>query len=160
MKQHLLMCLALLSWTVFAQEASNERLERREVDAPVDQAEADRAFHTFVVPNLRNWDLDDLCVIWGKLLRGEPTGAAPASAQPNLWQEIRRRDFRPSKNMTAEEAIKVGSDICQVLASWGYPEHRNATITAAGSSAQWVYGSGQYVYTSPKGRVTAIQQSR
>lgn len=55
---------------------------------------------------------------------------------------------RISIGMTAEVAIE----------SWGRPNSVNRTITAAGTSEQWVYGSRSYIYLA-NGRVTAIQQT-
>ncbi len=34
----------------------------------------------------------------------------------------------------------------QVMLSWGKPEDINRTVTTYGTSEQWVYGMGTYVY--------------
>ena len=52
-----------------------------------------------------------------------------------------------------------GETTDQVVASWGKPRNINETITAAGKSEQWVYGSGQYLYFD-NGILKTIQTSR
>lgn len=49
--------------------------------------------------------------------------------------------------MSRDEAIYCG---------WGEPERVNRTIRASGTSEQWVYGVGTYLYFD-NGRLTAIQ---
>lgn len=52
---------------------------------------------------------------------------------------------------------RIGMTFAQVLSSsWGKPDSVNTTITAYGSSEQWVYGYGMYVYFR-NGKVSAIQ---
>jgi hypothetical protein len=55
--------------------------------------------------------------------------------------------------------IGIGMTAEMVRRSWGNPERINTTITAAGTSEQWVYGLQNYVYLT-NGRVTAMQTSR
>ena len=54
-------------------------------------------------------------------------------------------------------AVYVGMTTDMVHEAWGYPEEINQTTTAYGTSEQWVYGNGRYVYVV-NGRVTAIQK--
>ena len=55
--------------------------------------------------------------------------------------------------------IRVGLTDLQVLLAWGKPTSVNTTVTKQGSSQQWVYATGDYVYISG-GKVTAFQTSR
>ena len=56
----------------------------------------------------------------------------------------------------ADRKVAVGMKACLVRTAWGEPEDVNRTITALGTSEQWVYGIGRYVYLDD-GVVTAIQ---
>lgn len=51
---------------------------------------------------------------------------------------------------------KVGMKEKQALLAWGLPKRVNRTTTARGSSEQWVYESGSYLYLD-NGIVSAIQ---
>jgi hypothetical protein len=57
-----------------------------------------------------------------------------------------------------QQKIRVGMSECALLASWGSPLGINHTVTAAGDSAQYVYGGGNYAYVT-NGRVTGMQAS-
>ncbi len=52
--------------------------------------------------------------------------------------------------------IYIGDTETIVLEAWGKPKDINRTTTAYGTSEQWVYGLGCYVYFK-NGKVTAIQ---
>lgn len=52
----------------------------------------------------------------------------------------------------------VGMDETNLIRVWGNPQRKNSTTTSSGTSEQWVYGNGRYVYLS-SGIVTAIQDS-
>ena len=45
-----------------------------------------------------------------------------------------------------DQKIKIGMTSKQVMLSWGKPEDINRTVTTYGTSEQWVYGMGTYVY--------------
>jgi len=55
-----------------------------------------------------------------------------------------------------EGYIYIGDTKEIVLESWGQPEDINRTTTAYGTTEQWVYGLGCYIYFE-NGKVTAIQ---
>jgi hypothetical protein len=57
----------------------------------------------------------------------------------------------------AEKGIWVGMDIFQLRASWGNPRSIGKTSSAFGTTEQWVYGLGKYVYVENL-RVTGWQQ--
>lgn len=58
------------------------------------------------------------------------------------------------------EGVKIGMTTEQVLMSnWGKPERVNVTVSARGSSEQWVYSGQQYLYFD-NGILTSIQQTR
>jgi hypothetical protein len=59
-------------------------------------------------------------------------------------------------NRVLEGYIYIGDTPEIVLEAWGRPEDVNRTITAYGTTEQWVYGLGCYVYFED-GKVTAIQ---
>lgn len=53
--------------------------------------------------------------------------------------------------------VRIGMTAEQVRAScWGKPRYVNRTTTARGTSEQWVYGGGNYVYLD-NGIVTTVQ---
>lgn len=91
--------------------------------------------------------------------------AAQAAAEAEAAEAERRRriaDYRSRGwSQRAVDAIMarriyVGMTPEMVIESWGRPEDVNRTITAAGTSEQWVYGLGSYVYFD-NGVLTAIQ---
>lgn len=55
-----------------------------------------------------------------------------------------------------EGKVFVGMNSEQALESWGEPDDINRTITARGTSEQWVFGSGSYLYFD-NGILTTIQ---
>ena len=62
----------------------------------------------------------------------------------------------PTITRVMEGYIYIGDTPEVVLEAWGRPEDINRTITAYGTSEQWIYGLGWYVYFE-NGKVTAIQ---
>jgi len=83
------------------------------------------------------------------------------------WSAIHRRAMKihqqyPGWKKTecvgiAEKGIWVGMDVIQLKASWGNPNSIGKTSTAFGTTEQWVYGIGRYVYVQNL-RVTGWQQ--
>jgi ribosomal protein L37AE/L43A len=59
-------------------------------------------------------------------------------------------------NRIMDGKISIGDTSEMVREAWGVPEDINRTITAYGTSEQWVYGGGCYVYFE-NGKVTTIQ---
>jgi hypothetical protein len=57
-----------------------------------------------------------------------------------------------------KQAIRLGMTRDQVLLSWGKPTKINRTVTAAGTSEQWVYDK-QYLYLTDD-KVTALQEEQ
>lgn len=55
-----------------------------------------------------------------------------------------------------QEKVFIGMTAEQARMSWGDPKDINRTKTAAGSSEQWVYSSGSYLYFK-NGKLTTIQ---
>lgn len=82
------------------------------------------------------------------------------------WSAIHRRAMKihqqyPGWKKTecvgiAEKGIWVGMDVIQLKASWGNPNSIGKTSTAFGTTEQWVYGIGRYVYVQNL-RVTGWQ---
>lgn len=58
-----------------------------------------------------------------------------------------------------EGLARIGMSKEEALASWGEPERINRDIHAWGTSEQWVYGSGSYLYFDD-GHLSHIQTSR
>jgi hypothetical protein len=57
------------------------------------------------------------------------------------------------------EKVALGMTGQQVRMSWGEPKSISQTITAAGNSQQWVFGSGAFVYVT-HGVVSGIQNEK
>lgn len=55
-----------------------------------------------------------------------------------------------------ERKIKIGMNNAQAIASWGKPKSINRTVTAQGTTEQWVYDISSYLYLT-NNIVTAIQ---
>ena len=58
--------------------------------------------------------------------------------------------------MVLEGTVRVGMPARYARLSWGEPESINTTSTLAGTSEQWVYGVGTYLYVEG-GVVTGVQ---
>ena len=63
-------------------------------------------------------------------------------------EEVYLKKEKPRIGMTTEEVEN---------SEWGKPNDINTTITNYGTSEQWVYGNGRYIYFDD-GVVTAIQE--
>jgi hypothetical protein len=135
------------------QQARAEAQRQAALDAAAERVEVAQ-----LRPQLRSWPAERLCFVWGELVKGEPSAAAPASAVSVLRAEARRRGFAADAVAAKVQRVDVGMDACQVWAAWGYPERTNITGTGAGTASQWVYGLGRYVYTDAAGRVVGVQQ--
>lgn len=63
-----------------------------------------------------------------------------------------------TRAQAAKPGVKIGMTQEDVLMKthWGKPHSINRTTTASGTSEQWVYGSGNYLYFT-NGKLTAIQ---
>lgn len=93
-----------------------------------------------------------------------PVIAAQRAQLDRDAEKIRNASARAAeKAQTADRAerrkrgVRIGMTADEVLmSSWGRPEHVNRTIRARGSSEQWVYGSGNYLYFE-NGILTTIQ---
>lgn len=60
-------------------------------------------------------------------------------------------------SLRKKEGVIIGMTQSDVIASsWGQPRSINRTTTAIGTSEQWVYGGGNYLYFQ-NGRLTSIQ---
>ena len=98
------------------------------------------------------------------------SNAATLSDQPvESSQEQARRQIAWAKRQTqvdiavAERTIFIGMTQAEVVKSWGSPHKVNQTLSARGSSEQWIYkypgvGNDRYVYLD-NGVVRAIQSS-
>ena len=91
------------------------------------------------------------------LRRGDEQIAAIAAADE---AKVRAKRWPPeiTKAVLAGE-ISVGMTAEMVRLSWGDPKSINTTVTAQGTSEQWVYGSTHYAYLT-NGIVTVIQTSQ
>lgn len=68
-----------------------------------------------------------------------------------------RKRIAAEKAWQARGGVRVGMTKKQVLASnWGEPEHVNRTSNSRGTTEQWVYGGGNYLYFT-NGVLTTIQ---
>lgn len=79
-----------------------------------------------------------------------------ARMQPALERE-RQRVAAAERAVKKRQGVRLGMTQDDVLASsWGRPERVNRTITASGTSEQWVYGGHNYLYFE-NGVLTSIQ---
>jgi hypothetical protein len=86
--------------------------------------------------------------------------ARARAAEMARQAEIQARNWpRSVEEAVIARKVIIGMTTEQVLAAWGTPRAINETISAAGTSAQWVYGDGQYLYFE-RGILTTIQRSR
>jgi hypothetical protein len=56
--------------------------------------------------------------------------------------------------------IRLGMRKDMVREAWGKPQRINSSTRASGTTEQWVYGNGHYVYFDERGNCTSLQQSR
>jgi hypothetical protein len=89
--------------------------------------------------------LRDLSHIDKSFSRADPKKAHPWPKA--IWDAIQN------------EKVAIGMTEEQVRMSWGVPKSISQTVTAAGKSEQWVYGTGAYVYVTG-GLVTGIQNEK
>jgi hypothetical protein len=66
---------------------------------------------------------------------------------------------KPIWDAIQDEKVALGMTKEQVRMSWGEPKSISQTVTAAGKSEQWVFGSGAYVYFTG-GFVSGIQNEK
>ena len=56
-----------------------------------------------------------------------------------------------------KEGVSIGMSEEEVYHStWGHPQHKNRTTTGYGTTEQWVYGNGNYLYFTD-GKLTSVQ---
>ena len=105
---------------------------------------------------------DAPCAGKGEALRimgaGQPD---PASQGAQYWQREAARTQRSAavQKAIAQREVAIGMAADEVVDSWGKPSKINKTLTARGTSEQWVYRRGhqaQYVYLE-NGVVRTIQ---
>lgn len=88
--------------------------------------------------------------------------AGPDSQGPQYWQRESARQKRSAvlEENIAQRKVAIGMTSDDVLASWGKPNKINKTVTAGGTTEQWVYEGAkfrhQYVYLD-NGTVRSIQ---
>lgn len=79
-----------------------------------------------------------------------PPDDAAREFQFTVFQAARAEDERAQKAELAQRkkaGVSVGMTTERVLQSnWGKPQRVNRTDSAGGSSEQWVYGGGNYLY--------------
>ena len=92
------------------------------------------------------------------LARDHPqVGAKYAAQADKLTAEADRQDQADERKRKRSKGVTIGMSKEDVLASsWGRPESVNSTTTSHGTSEQWVYGGGNYLYFE-NGVLTAIQ---
>lgn len=67
---------------------------------------------------------------------------------------------RKTTAATQKRGVVLGMSTAEVRkTSWGAPDKINSTIRASGTSEQWVYGGGNYLYFE-NGVLTSVQTSR
>ncbi len=66
---------------------------------------------------------------------------------------------KPIWDAIQDEKVALGMTKEQVKMSWREPKSISQTVTAAGKSEQWVFGSGAYVYLTD-GLVSGIQNEK
>jgi hypothetical protein len=81
------------------------------------------------------------------------TQALGALFTDGLWTPMTTRV------VCASGPVAIGMSAAEVIGARGAPRSINRTSTAAGTSEQWVYDVGTYVYLD-NGKVTAVQDSR
>ena len=86
-------------------------------------------------------------------------------AKKRIRRELMRRGvFNADEwRIIDKKRIAIGASDLLLLASWGYPDDMNASVTARNVSKQWVYGSHTsasrevtYVYTR-NGKISSMQ---
>ena len=106
---------------------------------------------------------DAACPGKGETVRVLGAGQAdPNSQGSQYWQRESARQKRSAalEENIAQRKVAIGMTADEVVSSWGRPDKVNKTITASGTSEQWVYEGrkhrNQYVYLD-NGVVRSIQ---
>jgi hypothetical protein len=81
--------------------------------------------------------LDEDAIEQARIISTQPTPVNPHAAKIAAAAEQARIDRGPTIGMTVGDVLKT---------KWGKPESINRTQSSAGTSEQWVYGNGNYLY--------------
>lgn len=86
------------------------------------------------------------------------TCKAQAKAEQEAADAQAQATAAANRKRAALPGVRVGMTKTQVTdrTNWGKPETVNKTVTATGTTEQWVYGGGNYVYFKGD-KVSAIQ---
>lgn len=104
---------------------------------------------------MRNLSTEDFCVAYGKALRGDQEYGT--NVDDVARSEARRRKMTFDNKVVRNEQVRIGMSVCQMLASWGWPQDQNRSVGSWGTHVQHVYGQGgPYIYTE-NGRITSWQ---
>jgi hypothetical protein len=80
-----------------------------------------------------------------------------AIAQGKASDVRRAKELKAEKIEKKKHGVQIGMTQQDVIdSSWGRPNSTNTTTTRGGVRAQWVYGSGNYLYFED-GILTSIQ---
>lgn len=111
-------------------------------------------------PNfLRKLETMEFCQYYGQSMRGESIDEMGSYKNPHelFKKEASRRKLKFSAKLIKEQKVRIGMSLCDLYASWGYPDAENRTVGGWGVHIQHVYGDfGPYVYTE-NGRVSSWQ---
>ena len=106
---------------------------------------------------------DARCLYYGKFVRGEELRILPSYSKRDevLKKTFSRLDVSPDREWRVRmQSLEVGMTKCELIASRGFAEHVNETVSGNRTSEQHVYGPlGPFVYTT-NGRVTGWQDQK
>ena len=79
---------------------------------------------------------------------------------PGFWPKLKavaaKRRLRFDEGRLQKETLRVGDTVCHMIAVFGMPNEQHRSSSARGTTTQYVYDDGRYVYTS-NGIVTGWQ---
>jgi hypothetical protein len=106
---------------------------------------------------------DARCLYYGKFVRGEELRILPSYSKRDevLKKAFSRLDVSPDREWRVRmSSLPVGMTKCELIATKGFAEHINETVSGNSRSEQHVYGPlGPFVYTT-NGRVTGWQDQK
>jgi hypothetical protein len=120
------------------------------------------------VKQTKQTDHRSLVTYYGELQKLVPENASykqawerHRSALDKQVEVERKRAEAADRGRRRTQGVSIGMSKEEVLMSqWGKPERVNARTSTRGTTEQWVYGNGHYLYFDESGRLTSVTTRR
>ena len=144
--------------TYHTDSSSGQACKKLDTETPEEKVEHQRELDDFPKIGLKIYDDQDLCVNYGKVLRGEKESYF-ISANDDLKlfkKELKRRNLKVNDQLLKKQEIKLKNSVCNLYASHGKPYRESKSVGTWGVHIQHIYYGDEYVY-SENGNITSWQ---